>query len=506
MSYELGIIQQMQQPEFYPHPVKEPIELLQTHASYVFLTGDYTYKIKKSVNFGFFDYSTLEKRQHFCQEELRMNRDLAPEIYLEVLPITCDGERYTLQGKGAIIEYAIKMRQFPQTMLWSHLFEQGELTIEWMEELGRTVAAFHQSAKTNDYIRSFGEVEKIKAAFDENYQQSEPYIGRVQTQQQFEETKQFSDRFFECERDLLKQRQARGKIREVHGDLHLKNICLWEGKVRLFDRIEFNEEFRFVDTMYDVAFAVMDLEARGRVDLGNAFLNTYLERTGDWEGLQVLPLYLSRQAYVRAKVNSFLLDDAAVPPEEKEKAKEAAENYYRLAWNYTKTHRGRVAMMSGLSGSGKSTVARQLGREWGAIHLRSDAVRKHLAGLDLQERGDDTIYTPEMNQKTYGRLLELAEMLVQRGFSAILDAKYDRVALRKPVVELCESLQVPLQILYCNAPLDVLRDRVAARSGDISDATPELLARQRAAFESFTPAEQRYVRAVEENFNSVKML
>lgn len=495
------LIQQMQQPDFYPHPVRKPIEVLQTHASYVLLAGDYAYKIKKAVNFVFFDYSTLEARQHFCQEELRMNRPLAPEIYLEVLPIASEGQRYILGGAGEPVEYALKMRSFPQEMLWSHLFEQRKLTVELMEELGRVVAEFHCQAETNEYIRSFGEAAKIREAFDENYRQSKKFIGRVQTQQQFEETQQFTERFFERERPLLQQRRENHWIRECHGDLHLKNICLWDGKVRLFDRIEFNEEFRFVDVMYDIAFVVMDLEARGRVDLGNAFLNTYIERTGDWEGLQILPLYLSRQAYVRAKVTSFLLDDPAVPPEEKEKAKKSAANYYRLAWDYTKTHDGRIIVMSGLSGSGKTTVARQLARQLGAIHIRSDAVRKYLAGIGLNERGDDKIYTLEMSEKTYDRLLELGGMLARRGFPVILDAKYDRVAWRKPVIELCQSQQFPLHILHCTAPVEVLRDRVAARSGDISDATPELLARQVAAAEPLTAEERDCARAIDTTQN-----
>jgi uncharacterized protein len=494
-------IEQMQQPDFYPHPVREPIEVVQTHASYVLLTGEYAYKVKKAVNFGFFDYSTLEKRWHFCQEELRMNYPLAPEIYLEVLPITQEGEKYVLGGEGEPVEYALKMRQFPQEMLWSHLFEQGKLTGELMEELGRRVAEFHRQAQTNEYIRSFGEVDKLRAAIDENYRQSQKYIGTVQTQQQFDATKQFTDNFFEREQTLLAERRQNNWIRECHGDLHLKNICLWQGKVRLFDRIEFNEEFRFVDVMYDVAFTVMDLEARGRVDLGNAFLNTYIEQTGDWEGLQVLPLYLSRQAYVRAKVTSFLLDDPAVPQKEKEKARETAANYYRLAWNYSKPHNGRLILMSGLSGSGKTTVARQVARQWGAIHIRSDAVRKHLAGIALNERGGDEIYTPQMSEKTYDRLLELGGMLARRGFPVILDAKYDRVALRQPVIDLCESQQFPLQILYCTAPVEVLRDRVAARFGDISDATPEVLARQLATAELFSEAERSYVNAIDTTQN-----
>jgi aminoglycoside phosphotransferase family enzyme/predicted kinase len=491
------LLQQMQQPDFYSHPVKEPMEVLQTHASYVVLTGDFAYKIKKSVNFVFFDYSTLEKRRHFCQEELRMNRPLAPEIYLEVLPVTRSQHQYRLDGEGEPVEYVLKMRQFPQEMLWSHLFERGELTLELMEALGQTVAKFHQQAQTNEYIRSFGEPAKIGEAFAENYRQSQPYIGRGQTQQQFDETQQFSDRFLAQERDLLQQRQENHWIREVHGDLHLKNICLWDGKVRLFDRIEFNEEFRFVDVMYDIGFVVMDLEARGRIDLANAFLNTYIEQTGDWEGLQVLPLYLSRQAYVRAKVTSFLLDDAAVPEEEKKKAKETAANYYRLAWDYTQTHNGQIILMSGLSGSGKTTVARRVARELGAIHIRSDAVRKHLAGMGLNERGGDELYSPQMSEKTYQRLFELGKKLVTRGWPVILDAKYDRAALRQPAIAWCEAQGMPLQILHCHAPIEVLRDRLTARVGDISDATPELLERQQETTEPFGEAEQVYVKEID---------
>ena len=184
------LIEQMMQPGFYPHPVTEPIQMIQTHVSYVLLTGNYAYKVKKPVNFGFLDFSTLERRQHFCLEELRMNQPIAPEIYLEVLPITQTANQYILQGTGEPVEYALKMCQFPQETLFITMFEQGKLTTEHMEELGRIVAQFHAKAQTNDYIRSFGEVEKIREAFDQNYQQTEAYIGKSQTQQQFDETKQ----------------------------------------------------------------------------------------------------------------------------------------------------------------------------------------------------------------------------------------------------------------------------------------------------------------------------
>lgn len=488
-----ALIEQMMQPGFYPHPVKEPIELIQTHVSYVFLTGDYAYKIKKPVNFGFLDFSTLERRQHFCVQELQMNQLNAPEIYLEVLPITDLDGQFQLNGTGQTAEYVLKMREFPQDDLFISMFEQGKLTTSQMEDLGAIVAQFHELAQTNDYIRSFGEVSQIRQAIDENYQQTEKYIGGPQTLKQFEETKQFTDTFFANQEELFKSRVQHNQIRECHGDLHLRNICLWDNKIQLFDRIEFNEPFRFVDVMYDVAFAVMDLESRGRKDLGNVFLNTYIEQTGDWEGLQVLPLYLSRQAYVRAKVTSFLLDDPGVPEDTKKEAGITASQYYKQAWEYTQLRQGQLILMSGLSGSGKTTVARHLAQRLGAIHLRSDAVRKHLAGVPLDQRGGEELYTQAMSQKTYARLLELGTKLANAGFPVILDAKYDQQATRLAAIQEAKKHHLPVKIYHCMAPEEVLRDRLLSRTGDVSDATPDLLTQQQASAEPFTEAEQSLV-------------
>lgn len=489
------LIQQMLQPGFYPHSVEEPITLIQTHISYVLLTGEYAYKVKKPVNFGFLDYSTLERRKHFCEEELRLNQRGAAELYLEVLSISGDEKQYQLGGTGQVVEYVLKMRQFPQEKLFVNLFEQGKLD-DLMEDLGHVVAQYHAKAVTNDYIRKFGEVEQVRMAFEENYQQTEKYIGSLQTKSQFEETKQYTDSFF-GRSQLFTSRIANNSIRECHGDLYMQNICLWHDKILLFDCIEFNEPFRFVDVMYDVGFAVMDFEARQRPDLGNAFLNTYVEQTGDWEGLQVLPLYLSRQAYVRAKVNSFLSEDPGVPDAVKQKAAKTAADYYRQAWEYTKPQQGQLILMSGLSGAGKSTVARQLARKLRAIHLRSDAVRKHLAGIPLEQRGGEELYTAEMTQKTYERLLSFGIMLANQGFSVILDAKYDRSVLRGEAIAEAKSHQLPLQILHCNAPIEVLRERLQQRTGDIADATADLLAGQQAAAEPFTEEEKPYVKTLD---------
>lgn len=493
----MSLVEQMSQMEFYPHKVIEPITLIQTHVSYVFLTGDYAYKVKKPVNFGFLDYSTLEKRSHFCHQELEMNKRGAPELYLEVLPVTQTGEKFNLGGTGEAVESVLKMRQFPQSALLSEMFELGTLTESHMEQLGQVVAKYHEKTQTSDRIGSFGEVTQVRQAIDENYQQTKKYIGNAQTQAQYAETKKYTDNFFTGRNQLFKSRIENNKIRECHGDLHLRNICLWNDKILLFDCIEFNEPFRFVDVMYDVAFTVMDLQARQRPDFGNAFLNTYVEQTGDWEGLQVLPLYLSRQAYVRAKVTSFLLDDPGIPESAKVEAAATASAYYKLAWEYTKPRQGKLILMSGLSGAGKSTTARLLARKLDAIHLRSDAVRKHLGNIPLSERGGDELYTPEMTQKTYDRLLQLGVMLANQGFTVILDAKYDRTALRTNAIDLADFQQLPLQIMHCTAPIEVLRDRLAARTGDIADATADLLEFQIANTEAFTTVEQPYVQTLD---------
>lgn len=487
------LIQKMLEPEFYPHPVQEPIQLLQTHISFIILTGDYAYKIKKPVNFGFLDFSTLDKRKQFCQAEYQMNQQQAPELYLEVLPIIQINDNFQLGGdEQAAVEYVLKMQEFPQDNLFIELFQEEKLTEQQMEDLGKIVAEFHQNCPTNDYILKFGEVDQVRHSIEGNYQKTAKYIGCCQTQEQYEQTKQYTDSFFETFEPVFRNRIEQQWIRECHGDLHLKNICFYHDKILLFDRIEFNEEFRFVDVMYDIAFVVMDLEGRGRADLANRFLNAYIEQTGDWEGLQLLPFYLTRQAYVRAKVNSLLLDDINISEEERELAQEEANHYYKLAWQYTRRSQGGMVMMSGLSGSGKSTTARQLAKRLNAIQIRSDAVRKHLANVPLFEKGGEEIYTPEMTEKTYQRLLELGILLANQGFWVILDAKYDQQQQREKVIELCHEHELPLQILECTAPMDILQARLEERQGDIADATADLLSSQSENYQPFTELENHY--------------
>lgn len=496
------LVQNMLQEEFYPHPVKLPIELIQTHISYIFLTGDYAYKLKKPVNLGFLDFSTPAKRHHFTQVEIKLNKPVAPDIYLEVIPITQKDNQYELSGPGELREYVLKMRQFPQQNLLLNLLKRGLVTAESCQELAQVVARFHEKALTNEYIKSFGTRDKIKEAIEENYQNTSQYLDIIQPRQQFQETQAFTEQFCQDKEHLFRERQTQDKIKECHGDLHLKNICVYQDKIQLFDRIEFNEEFRYVDVIYDVAFTVMDFDFNQAQDLGNIFLNNYLEMTGDWEGAQVLRLYLVRQAYVRAKVDSFAVDDSELSESERDQAKLEAQQYYHLAWQYTQTQRGKIILMSGLSGSGKSTVAKELAKKVNAIIIRSDAVRKHLGDVPLDTQGEADLYSQEMTEKTYNRLIELGVKLAKEGYTVILDATYNRHQQRSEAIAQAEAKNIPVEIYYCTAPIEVLKERLYRRQSDVSDATSALLDKQIAKREDFTQAELAYLTTIDTNQNN----
>ncbi|WP_448515260.1 bifunctional aminoglycoside phosphotransferase/ATP-binding protein [Parathermosynechococcus lividus] len=503
-----AFVEQLLTAAAYPHPVAAPIQLLQTHISYVFLTGDYAYKVKKPVDFGFLNFTTLDKRRFYCQEELRLNRRLAPQLYLEVVPILQRGDRYYI-GIGAneaiaadtpIVDYAIRMRQFDQSQLFSHLFAANELSPSLIESLGKELAYFHTTATTTPEITSFGSPSAIAQVINNCHTLAEQFIDRCQPRSQYDAIQAFTNQFLATHQDWFVERQAAGKIRECHGDLHLNNICVYNGQVQIFDCIEFNQEFRNIDGIYDVAFLMMDLEFRGRSDLANLFLNTYLEWSSDYEGARLLPLYLCVRAYIRGNVNSLALNDPAISDSEKAQIQATAAAYYEAAYHYTQPRTPKLYVMSGLSGAGKSTRGRRLAQQENAIQIRSDAVRKHLAGIPLDRHSRDfpdvDLYSQAMTQKTYDQLLAYAELLLKQGHTVILDAKYDRCDLRRPVIELAERLGVPLEIHYCSAPPQVLSRRLSDRQGDIAEATPDLLPAQMASFEPFQGAEERYVRHV----------
>jgi len=484
-------------PAAYPHPVRD-VRHLATHISDVFLTGSFAYKIKKPVDLKFLDFSTLEKRRYYCEREVALNRRLAPEIYLGVVPITQDGENFRIEGKGEPVEYAVKMVQFGQEGLLDAMAERGELTREPILELANQVARFHRSAERAD--DAFGTPKVIGENVLRNFEQTAQYQGPVVSPERFSRLWEYSNHFLTQKAFLFQERINRGAIRVCHGDLHLQNICLDRGRLIIFDCIEFNDALNHIDVVNEIAFLLMDLDHRGLSALGNRFVNAYLERTQDYDGLSMLDFYLIYRACVRAKVACILSEDPDITEVEKAAAQERASSYFVLAERYLADRRPGLILMAGVSGSGKSSVASDVAEPLEAVMIRSDAVRKSLAGSgpEVQTATDygRGIYTPEITERTYNSLLERAESVIASGRWAILDATYAQKRHRSAATSWAEKQAVPFVILHCTAPRSVLEARLSRRTAegrDLSDADVEIMRRQLSAFEPFGPEEAGFV-------------
>lgn len=319
-------------PAIYPDLPKE-IQLIETHISVLFLTGSYVYKVKKPVDFGFLDFTTLEKRKYFCEQEVVLNRRLSPDIYLGVVGITRDRGRFSFDGTGEVEEYAVKMKQIPEELLLDKLLERGQVNPEMIRAVSAKLVRFYAEAEANDLIKSFARPERVKQDTDENFEQTEKYIGVTISKGVFEEVQRRTDEFFRVREKIFHQRISSGRIRDCHGDLRLEHI-FWGKEIAIFDCIEFNQRFRYTDVAADIAFLAMDLDYRGREDLTEHLIRAYVERSGDREILNVLDFYKCYRSYVRGKVESFRLDDPNIPEAEKREALNRAKNYFDLAWRY----------------------------------------------------------------------------------------------------------------------------------------------------------------------------
>ena len=375
-----NLILAMQNPDLYDHPV-DGFQVIETHISQVILTGDYAYKIKKPMDFGFLNFSTLDRRKHFCEEELRLNRRLANKLYLEVVPITGTPDNPILGGEGEAFEYAIKMRQFGQEHLFDRLQEQGELAPELLTDLARQVAAFHDQLPAVPDEKPLGTPEAVFAAMQENFDQIRPMIDDSDLLMQLDNLQAWTESTFERHRELIALRRASGMVRECHGDLHLANITRFEGEVTVFDCIEFNEPFRWIDVINDLAFLLMDLESRGESALANQVLNTYLEYRDDFEALPLLPLYKAYRAMVRAKIALFTMGNPGLTDAEKADLMQRYRAYAQLAEDYGTIPNHYLLATTGLSASGKTCVSAAMANELGLIPLRPDVERKRLPGL-----------------------------------------------------------------------------------------------------------------------------
>lgn len=490
----MRLIQALLDPAAYPHAVSQ-IELIETHISWVLLTGPYAYKIKKNVQFDFLDFSTLEKRHFYCQEELRFNSRFAPGLYLAVVTITGSEEHPQIDGHGTAIEYAVQMRQFDNTQLLSHIAERGALSAAMIDELAMLTAEFHRAAAQDTSNSHFGTPAEIHHWFRGNFLHIRPLIHEQGFLEQIEKLEQWGEHMLSRHSQCMQQRKQQGFIRECHGDLHLGNIALIDGKVTPFDGIEFNPGLHWIDVMSEIAFVVMDLQQRGFNSLAHRFLNRYLSATGDYAGLVLLPYYLVYRALVRCKVALLRWQQHGNAQDLQE-----AGAYASLAEHYSQPQPGRLLITHGYSGSGKSTISAQLAETLGIIHLRSDIERKRL--IDKPEReeapqhSDSEVnqgrYTPENVLVVYRKLVELASAMLDAGFSVLIDAAFLQSAQRALFVQLACDKRVGFVILDFYAPEQELKRRVSERrqsGNDASEATLAVLEHQLKTAQPLTTTE-----------------
>ncbi|MFZ6050210.1 AAA family ATPase [Pseudomonas sp. CR3202] len=487
------LIAALQNPALYPHPV-DGFQVIETHISWVLLTGSYAYKIKKPVNFGFLDFTSLDARRHFCGEELRLNQRLTRDLYLEVLPITGSAEAPQIGGAGDAFEYVLKMRQFPQANLLSALQARGELTPAHIDALAGQIAAFHLAAPQVALDHPLGTPDAVMMPVRQNFEQIRPLLSEKADLQQLDALEAWAESSHQRLKPLLEQRKQGGFIRECHGDIHLGNATLIDGQVVLFDCIEFNEPFRFTDVYADIAFIAMDLEDRGLKSLSRRLVSQYLEHTGDYEGLELLNFYKAYRALVRAKIALFSLahqDDAV----QKAATVRQYRNYAGLAESYSAIPSPFLAITHGVSGSGKSHVALRLVEALGAIRLRSDVERKRLFGeQDADAQGlQSGIYNQEASVATYQRLNQLAGAVLHAGFPAVIDATFLKQDQRSAARKVAEQTGAPFLILDCHAPETVIESWLVQRKAegrDPSDATMEVVRAQATHREPLDAAEQ----------------
>ena len=477
-----NLIAALQNPSLYPHEI-EGFQVIETHISWVILTGPYAYKVKKPVNFGFLDFTDLDKRNFFCNEELRLNQRLTQDLYLEVLPITGSADAPVLGGEGAVIEYALKMRQFPQSQLLSTLQANGELNAAQIDEMAQQIADFHTRAPLVAREHYQGTPEAVMEPVRQNFEQIRPFLTDKADLLQLQALQAWAEASFTRLNPLLEQRKAEGFIRECHGDIHLGNATVIDGKVVIFDCIEFNEPFRFTDVYADIGFLAMDLEDRGLKCLARRFISQYLEQTGDYQGLELLNFYKAYRALVRAKVSLFSMPAEASPVQRAATLRQY-RNYANLAESYSTIPSRFLAITHGVSAVGKSSVAMRLVESLGAIRLRSDVIRKKIFGEQKTENiVGEGIYNADASVATYNRLHELAGTVLRAGFPVVIDATYLKREQRDDAAKVAESTGVPCLILDCTAPDAVIEGWLAhrqAEGADPSDATLEVIHAQQA--------------------------
>ena len=467
--------------------------VIATHISSVLLTDGEAFKIKKPVDFGFLDFSTLEKRRQACEDEVRLNGRLAPDIYLGVVPVTGSLDHPDLGGDGEPLEYAVHMRQFAADALLAD--HPDLLSAPRVDDIARQVARFQESIARAPGDGEFGQPEAVYFPMAQNFEQLRERVSDADDLRRLAALEQWTGDRYEDLKSLLQERVDDGFVREGHGDMHLGNIALDGERLIIFDGIEFNPNLRWIDVINEIAFLMMDLDRIGRQDLGRRFLNTWLAETGDFEGLALLRFYQVYRAMVRTKIAAIRLEQEL---DERERAEVTAayREYLSLAETYLSDPEPQLVITFGPSGSGKSVAAAHFAEARPAVQIRSDVERKRLAGLGALERSgsalDAGLYTPGMGRRTYARLLELSRTVIEAGFTAIADATFLKGDQRAPFRALAGELGVDLRILAPEADEAELRRRITERlasGADPAEADVAVLEKQLATLDPLTPEE-----------------
>lgn len=494
-------------PAAYPHTV-EAIEVVETHISWIYLTGCYAYKIKKPVNLGFLDFTTLDSRRHYCMEELRLNRRLCPDLYLQVLPVTKSDDGIAIGGNGKIIDYAVQMEQFDRNGELDRMLREHKLQPHHIDMVSREVSTFHQDIPPTPPDAPWGTPATIRKTLLNNFSSEILTTLPPEEQPVLQELKTWTGKQLDRLEQLFLQRKENGKVRECHGDMHTGNIVLYHERICIFDCIEFNPRLSTIDITSDIAFFMMDLLHKGRNDLAWRFLNGYMAETGDYQGMGVLRFYLVYRAMVRAKVTAIRRSQENTE-DAKAQALEEHRSYLDLASTLTTPPPARLILMYGISGSGKSTLAARIATTLGALHCRSDIERKRLAGMNPLDRScpedKKTLYGKEMSEKTYNSLLGIARTTLNAGWHCIVDATFLHKEQRAPFIELARKTGTALRIVFCNAPSCVLEQRLehrAQKGTDPSEAGIAIMKQQLREMDRLT--EEEMALATEVNTASAK--
>jgi uncharacterized protein len=494
------LIPALSDPSIYPHR-PDSVQVVQTHISVVFIAGDLVYKIKKPLDLGFLDFTTLEKRRHFCEQEVRLNSRFSEGIYLGVVAIHQGPFGINLKGEGTEIEAAVLMRRIPDDRLLIGMLRHDRVTPELLDRLADRLAYFHSHAVRGPQITSFGSTHVILQNLKENFEQTIPYIGRTIDAQTHNQVSTLAMEFLEKHQDLFRARMESGFIRDCHGDLHLEHVIILD-EIMLYDCIEFNDRFRYGDTAADLAFLLMDLDFRAYPAFANRIAHRYADSSGDSDVLRLLGFYKSYRAFVRGKVEGFILDEPEVSQLERESAQETAKKYFTLSLAYLKPPPPPLLVITtGLMGTGKSYLASKLGQRLGIKPLRSDVIRKEIQGLSPLERRFEPygrgIYSAKATEQTYEAVFERAAGALQKGESVIMDASFSRFGYRERAGELARKAGARFAIVECTAPDAVIRRRMeerATKKDQPSDGRWEIFEEQRADFEPVRKDEGSLVR------------